>query len=290
MLARQMCRSSLVVWAVAGFSFPVTADTVVLNPSKDNTLIQVVLEDPRSNALGDGIYTGRVGALGGGTRRRAVLAFDLDGAVPPKAEITSVTLRLNLIATVSGDQTLTLHALLSDWGEGTSNDNGGQGSLATPGDATWIHTFFDTDVWTNQGGDYSAVASASQVVGPNTGVFYTWGPTAQMQADVEAWLADPAENFGWLLLGNELQTQTVKKFVSKDHFLEDWHPQLVIEFVSKPQCPADFNGDNMVAAADLALLLGSWGECPSCPADINNDGQVDAVDLALLLGSWGDCP
>ena len=44
-----------------------------------------------------------------------------------------------------------------------------------------------------------------------------------------------------------------------------------------------------VDAADLAMLLGSWGACPpaaDCPADYDADGQVTAADLALLLGDW----
>ncbi len=48
---------------------------------------------------------------------------------------------------------------------------------------------------------------------------------------------------------------------------------------------ADLNGDGVVDAADLAMLLGQWGE--SGAADLNGDGAVDAADLAMLLGSWG---
>jgi hypothetical protein len=53
-------------------------------------------------------------------------------------------------------------------------------------------------------------------------------------------------------------------------------------------CPADLNGDGMVSAADLALLLGSWGPGGGA-ADLSGDGAVNATDLALLLGSWGPC-
>ena len=134
-------------------------------------------------------------------------------------------------------------------------------SDTAPDDATGMHTFYDTDLWPNLGSDYSPVVSARQVVGVNTGVFYTWAPTTQMQADEEGWLADPLTNFGWFLLGNESQIQSVKKFASKDHFLEPWRPQLAIEFVSPPECPADVNDDGSVDAFDLATLLGSWGEC-----------------------------
>ncbi len=60
------------------------------------------------------------------------------------------------------------------------------------------------------------------------------------------------------------------------------------------ECPADLNGDGVVEAADLGILLGSWGEpgCGGelpCPADLNCDGAVEAADLAILLGSWGPC-
>jgi hypothetical protein len=44
----------------------------------------------------------------------------------------------------------------------------------------------------------------------------------------------------------------------------------------------DFDGD--VDAADLALLLGSWGT----PAgDVDGNGTTDAADLAVLLANWG---
>ncbi len=54
--------------------------------------------------------------------------------------------------------------------------------------------------------------------------------------------------------------------------------------------PADVNNDGAVNAADLAILLGSWGPCEECPADFNGDDVVDAADLAQLLGAWGACP
>jgi hypothetical protein len=52
----------------------------------------------------------------------------------------------------------------------------------------------------------------------------------------------------------------------------------------------DLNDDGVVNAADLAILLGNWGECQDCAActgDLDGDGAVGAVDLAILLGNWG---
>ena len=54
-------------------------------------------------------------------------------------------------------------------------------------------------------------------------------------------------------------------------------------------CSADGNGDGVVNAADLALLLGTWGQTPD-PPGFDGDGDVDAFDLALVLGNWGPCP
>lgn len=53
-------------------------------------------------------------------------------------------------------------------------------------------------------------------------------------------------------------------------------------------CPADLDGDQLVTAADLSLLLANWGGLPDF--DISGDGFVDAADLSLLLAAWGDCP
>ncbi len=57
-----------------------------------------------------------------------------------------------------------------------------------------------------------------------------------------------------------------------------------------PPRPGDLDGDGDVDAADLALLLGSWGPSGSCPpfvaADLDEDCDVDAADLAQLLGNW----
>ena len=52
-------------------------------------------------------------------------------------------------------------------------------------------------------------------------------------------------------------------------------------------CPADLNGDGKINAADLAILLGSWGSAG--PGDLDGSGAVGAPDIAILLGAWGDC-
>ncbi len=54
--------------------------------------------------------------------------------------------------------------------------------------------------------------------------------------------------------------------------------------------PADLNGDGVVGAGDLIILLGNWGrcaDCGDCPADLDGDCIVGATDLIILLGDWG---
>ncbi|MDZ4831200.1 MAG: hypothetical protein SGJ09_13515 [Phycisphaerae bacterium] len=48
--------------------------------------------------------------------------------------------------------------------------------------------------------------------------------------------------------------------------------------------PADLNGDGIVGAADLGILLGAWGT--SGPGDLSGDGVVGPADLGILLGAW----
>jgi hypothetical protein len=50
----------------------------------------------------------------------------------------------------------------------------------------------------------------------------------------------------------------------------------------------DLDGDGTVGAADLALMLASWGPAPAgTPADFDRNGSVNAADLARLLERWG---
>ncbi|MEJ2086737.1 MAG: hypothetical protein P8Y44_13885, partial [Acidobacteriota bacterium] len=62
--------------------------------------------------------------------------------------------------------------------------------------------------------DFVATPSATEVVGGNGS--YTWGSTAQMVADVQAWVDNPSSNFGWVLVGNEFTQPTAKSFDSRE--------------------------------------------------------------------------
>jgi glucose/arabinose dehydrogenase len=48
--------------------------------------------------------------------------------------------------------------------------------------------------------------------------------------------------------------------------------------------PADLDGNGIVDAADLSILLGGWGG-PGL-GDLDGNGIIDAADLSILLGFW----
>jgi hypothetical protein len=170
-----------------------SAAIIVINPSKDNTLYEYdPAEGDHSNGAGFHFFAGENGM---GELRRGVSAFDIAATIPAGSTITAVSLTMNMSMTPAGALIVELHKVLADWGEGTSHApmGEGDGASATPNDATWRHRFFDSVFWTTQGGDFSATVSASQSVG---GVGqYTWS-SAQMVADAQSWLDNPASNFG----------------------------------------------------------------------------------------------
>jgi len=207
-----------------------SAAIIVINPSKDNTLYEYdPAEGDTSNALGLHFFAGETGM---GELRRGVIAFDIAGHIPAGSTVTAVSLSMNMSRTaVETARTVELHKLLADWGEGTSDAPGeeGDGAPATSNDATWRHRFFDTIFWTNEGGDFSATVTASQSVGAIGQ--YTWA-SAQMVADVQEWLDNPANNFGWLVLGDESTIATAKRFDTRESASP---PVLTIQYIPSPR-------------------------------------------------------
>ena len=234
---------------------------VVLNPVKDNTIYQ---ENTNSNALGQ-IFAGRTNGTGGTTFRRGLLAFDVAGNVPAGAIIDSAS--LGLFVTQGGAATFRLHKLTADWGEGTSQAVGGQGRGAAPttNDATWVHRFFSTQLWSVQGGSIAGVISASATAG-GLSTTTSWSAAA-MVADVQGWLDSPGSNFGWLIKSNNEATPgTATRFASRESASN--RPTLTINY-SLP----DQDGDGVTDSADNCPAVSNANQ-----ADLDQDGQGDACD------------
>jgi hypothetical protein len=257
------------------------ADTLTLNPVADNTLIQDAAGAYSAGASYN-VFSGRVGSNGGTTFRRALIRFDLS-AIPPGSTVTSVQLRMYMSQGQGGTRSHALHRMSASWGEAGSFSFGGAGAPAQAGDATWIHRSWPGTPWATPGGDFVATPSATQNV---SGIaWYTWGSTGALVADVQSWVSDPTQNFGWMLRGDESQERTSKRFDSRQSSNPSTKPQLIVTFTPPSANPADINGDGAVNGLDLTVLLGAWGT--STPlADIDGSGLVDGLDLAQLLAAW----
>jgi spore coat protein A len=166
----------------------------------------------------------------------------------------------------AGAEDFSLHRLLADWGEGTSvapGQEGGGGASAT-GDATWIHTFYSSSLWSTAGGDYAAGDSAT--ISIDRKGFYTWGSTPGLVADVQAWIDDPSSEFGWILIGNEAVTETAKRFESRENGTLENRPELVVNFT-----PAAPTGACCADDGTCSVVLDPGG---SCAGEYQGSGSI----------------
>ena len=211
------------------FAHSAAADVITIGASKDNTLYEDS-SGSLSNGAGKRFFAGLNDS---GEIRRGLIEFDVAGSIPAGSNVTAVSLSLYMSRTKAGSETVRLHLLFAEWGEAGSIASGeeGGGASALTGDATWLHTFYPSSFWSSPGaaGDFASTASASMAVDKEG--FYTWS-SAQMAADVQAWLMDPSLNHGWIVIGAEPAggQKTSKRFESRQSNDLNRRPQLTITF------------------------------------------------------------
>jgi parallel beta-helix repeat protein len=216
---------------------PVTRGPSVNITPENDTVIMRFVGQHRSNSIGNYIFAGRNAGFGA---KRTLMRFNVSNAIPPGATITSVNLTLYMSRArplLGIPSYVALHRMNRDWGEGTSLGAAqrleeGFGDWPSPTCASWTRPFNGTPTtWTNQGadGDYTTPASANITVGI-TLAFYTWPSTPTMVSDVQSWLDDPSQNFGWILKGEESVASTAKRFGSRDNPTINHRPHLQIDF------------------------------------------------------------
>lgn len=203
------------------------AATATLEPVADTTIYE---ENPdAANGKGPGLFSGRIALT---FRRRAFLRFDVAGALPAGATIIGARLEMTLTRTQGNPVDVSLVRVTAPWSEGTSDAGvpGGTGTGATPGDATWTRRVWPSVDWTDPGGDTVAELSATSPIATTLGL-YAWGPTVEMASDVQGWLDAPAANFGWQIVGDELQAApSARRWGSRESPMASERPRLVITY------------------------------------------------------------
>jgi len=293
----QLTPSRLLLPAAVALAAVATADVVEIPASKDNTLFEDVAGS-LSNGAGPAMFAGETNI---GSLRRALVAFDVAGSVPAGATIHGVSLRLTMSMTLFGPHDVSFHRTLADWGEGTSSSGGGlggggAGAAATAGDATWIHTFSPASFWASAGGDFTAAASATRAFNflptPPYTVFIA---TSGLAADVQFWLDNPGQNFGWLLKGDESQFGTAKRFETRESATPAFRPALFVCYTApgaEPGEPFCF-GDGSGAACPCANE--SSAPCRGCEHSggegmgIQGSGSTSILADDLTVTAT-DCP
>jgi hypothetical protein len=199
--------------------------TDTLSATADNTLYESAFGS-LSNATGQYFFTGTTLS---NLIRRGVINFNIAGSIPPGAVITDVQLELHMSKTISDSKRVKLHRITNSWTEGTSQANGeeGGGTGSQTSDVTWLHTYYNNVFWNNAGGDYDANQSASTNV-DQIG-YYTWSD-AQMITDVQNWIDGNSPEYGWILVGDESDIGTAKRFDSRENSNTALRPRLIVTY------------------------------------------------------------
>jgi hypothetical protein len=226
-----------VVITVFCVSLAALAEGISLTPSADTSLFESYPDDNFG-----GVISLAAGMTAHSNLTRALIKFNLAGQIPTNVVINSARLRLQIVKQPLGPQpsSFSLHRVLRDWGEGNKAFVT-LGEPATAGEATWNNRFQFFASWGTPGGtanvDYSSAASSSS---PNsdlgTSLFDT---TLKMVADVQHWLENPSQNFGWMLVSEREATgSTARRFGSREDTLNvpvlelEYGPPLRIENVT----------------------------------------------------------
>jgi PEP-CTERM motif len=235
--------SRQLLWHYAGVILLGTAATlraeiIALHPMADTTLIQVA---PGNNLGGADFFN--AGTAGNGNRNRALLSFDLSG-IPIGSTINFASLSFDIIRQPVMDlQTATfgLHRMLVSWNEGVQipedENSPGLGAPAAGGESAWAYRFAIDTGWSVPGGQpgvefVAAPSSTTFVYGLGDPVLFE--STAEIAADVQFWLDNPNQNFGWMFM---TETEQVRKSARSFASREDPNggPLLLIDFTPVPE-------------------------------------------------------
>lgn len=224
MMTKRRIQAVLYGMVLTGVSLITGAEEISIPAGRDNS----IFSENGNLSLGadERIFAGKAG---NGGDRRALLYFDVS-SLPANAVIESVTLKLSAVIVAMPQMlSFSLHRATLAWGESQSfadqgAGGGGAGGTAKPVDATWTQNFFGSSSWNSPGGDFAPQASGEILIGPVNSYSLS---TPGLLDDVRAWVSNPQENFGWILVG-PATSRSAKGFASREANPENLRPSLLV--------------------------------------------------------------
>ena len=153
--------------------------------------------------------------------------------------------------------------------------------------------------WNSPDGQ-SGWPGASATVAPtldNEFIRVTQRPIAfEVTPQVQAWMANPSENWGLALRGYTRYYQnwdyTTVTFASSEHPNLAFRPQLVVHY--RCSLSGDTNSDGQVDVQDIRLTAERWNSFADTAGsmydpifDLDHDQDIDMIDIQLVASQWG---
>ena len=247
------------------------AESLTLTPSADTGLFQFAPD----NNLGASTAL-QVGTNNRGTHGRGLFRFPVAESIPPGARIDSVAVTLNVITDAAGTPGLhDLYRIQLSWEEGDGSD--GQGATATEGQTSWDARHQNQSQWTVPGGapgtDFALSPSANAEIGAAGS--HRFASNAALVSDVQLWLDQPHQNFGWALISRDEGSAGASRRIGTRELVGS-EPQLTIEYTP-------FRVTHIDHQADGQVTLDWQGGTP--PFLVDRSSNPSAAGWALIADS-----
>jgi hypothetical protein len=208
-----------------------------------------------ANGAGENLF---VGANSNLDARRSLVRFDIGALVPPGSIVVSAALAVTVNQGHVVQTPITARRVLAAWVEGPTNPGGseGQGAPASGADVTWtLRDFAANSPWTTPGADFASSSSLGGVLGDTGNYVFDVSPTGR--ADIQSWLDQPAQNFGWALVGDESSPSSAKRLDSRSAANAAARPELRVTYFAPGAQPAAYCTTNPNSSGALASIASS---------------------------------
>jgi hypothetical protein len=278
-------RSLLGAAVIAAVTLSLPAQTTTSIVADKDTALYESASGTLANGGGSTLFAGLTGQP---KLRRTLLHFDVANVIPQGSRVLSAQLEVSVINVAAPNPMAAAHRVTQAWSEGTTVAPGGQGGggTAQSGDATWLHSDYPNSFWSSPGGDFATLASFSIPLATSSSVS---SPVPGLISDVQNWLDAPANNFGWLLIGDEATPGGAAKIHSRESSNSTKHARLIVSYLMPGEVAAWGNGCPVGAGTMNLALSGVANGGVTIPLTYSNAplSSIGATFFALDLAPAG---